>query len=286
MKNFKKFAALLLITALSLSFFGCSADASAGAAAGDAAAETSDTGRTIDEIKTSGELVVGTSADYPPYEFHTEINGADTIVGFDIAFAQYIADSLGVKLKVVDMSFDSLLISLDKGDFDLVMAGLTPTDERKKTVDFTDVIFTNPQIVIIRTEDADKYTTAESLKGASGGYQKGTIQQDIATGIVGEDCAVGLTKFYDLITELKEGKLDCVFTNKLTATSYVAANPDLAIADVGIEYEVSGFAGAVHKGNQELADYCNQCFKEMDEQGLIDQYIAEAVTLSGADSVE
>ena len=94
-------------------------------------------GSTIQKIKDKGELVVGTSADYPPYEFHTEINGEDTIVGFDISIAQAIADELGVDLKVVDMSFDNLIMSLVNGEFDMVIAGMTSTAEREKIVNFT-----------------------------------------------------------------------------------------------------------------------------------------------------
>ena len=85
----------------------------------------------LDQIKQKGELVVGTSADYPPYEFHTEVDGKDTIVGFDMEIAQAIADKLGVSLKIVDMSFDNLLMSLANDEFDLVIAGLTADEERR-----------------------------------------------------------------------------------------------------------------------------------------------------------
>ena len=91
----------------------------------------------LDQIKQKGELVVGTSADYPPYEFHAEVDGKDTIVGFDMEIAQAIADKLGVSLKIVDMSFDNLLMSLANDEFDLVIAGLSADEERRKTTDFS-----------------------------------------------------------------------------------------------------------------------------------------------------
>ena len=226
-------------------------------------------------------LVVGTSADYPPYEFHTEIDGKDTIVGFDIAIAQYFADQMGVELKVVDMSFNSLLISLAKGDFDLVMAGMTPNEERKKAVDFTDVFYRNKQIVLIRTEDADKFQTMEDLVGHKGAVQTGTVQEQIAHDAIGEENTVGLVKFQDEIMELKSGKVDMVFTNSLVAAGYVAQNPDLMIQDVGIPYEDDGFAGAVQKGKEDLVEYFNGIIAEMAEQNLVEQYIAEAQELAG-----
>ena len=241
------------------------------------------TGGKVQAIKDAGVLVVGTSADYPPYEFHTEIDGQDTIVGFDIAIAQYFADSLGVKLKVVDMAFDSLLISLSKGDFDLVMAGLTPSEERKKAVDFTDVFFSNKQIVIIRKDDDALYNTTGDLAGKKGGAQTGTVQMELGANVVGADNVVGLTKFQDLIMELKSGKIDAVFTNSMTAAAYVSGNPDLEIKDIGIDYEETGFAGGVQKGNEDLVEYLNGAIAEMQEKGLIDQYVAEAQALAGVE---
>ena len=177
MKKMKKALALLLAVMTVFSLAACGAKKDDAAAdttsdpAGDTAQEETSSTPNVDAIKKAGVLVVGTSADYPPYEFHTEIDGKDTIVGFDIAIAQYFADQMGVELKVVDMSFNSLLISLAKGDFDLVMAGMTPNEERKKAVDFTDVFYRNKQIVLIRTEDADKFQTMEDLVGHKGAVQ-------------------------------------------------------------------------------------------------------------------
>lgn len=239
------------------------------------------TGGKVQAIKDAGVLVVGTSADYPPYEFHTEIDGQDTIVGFDIAIAQYFADSLGVELKVVDMAFDSLLISLSKGDFDLVMAGLTPSEERKKAVDFTDVFFSNKQIVIIRKDDDALYNTTGDLAGKKGGAQTGTVQMELGANVVGADNVVGLTKFQDLIMELKSGKLDVVYIDYTAALAFAAANDDLTVKDIGIESDSEGQCIGVQKGNEDFVAYLNEKIAEMQEQGLIDQYVAEAQTLAG-----
>ena len=198
MKKMKKALALLLAVMTVFSLAACGAkkdDAAVDNAsdpAGDTAQEETSSTPNVDAIKKAGVLVVGTSADYPPYEFHTEIDGKDTIVGFDIAIAQYFADQMGVELKIVDMSFNSLLISLAKGDFDLVMAGMTPNEERKKAVDFTDVFYRNKQIVLIRTEDADKFQTMEDLVGHKGAVQTGTVQEQIAHDAIGEE-KTGLT---------------------------------------------------------------------------------------------
>ena len=287
MKKMKKALALLLAVMTVFSLAACGAKKDDAAAdttsdpAGDTTQEETSSTPNVDAIKKAGVLVVGTSADYPPYEFHTEIDGKDTIVGFDIAIAQYFADQMGVELKVVDMSFNSLLISLAKGDFDLVMAGMTPNEERKKAVDFTDVFYRNKQIVLIRTEDADKFQTMEDLVGHKGAEQTGTVQEQIAHDPIGEENTVGLVKFQDEIMELKSGKVDMVFTNSLVAAGYVAQNPDLMIQDVGIPYEDDGFAGAVQKGKEDLVEYFNGIIAEMTEQNLVEQYIAEAQELAG-----
>ena len=208
----KKLLSLLLALVMLLSFAACANDDTPPADGDDQQQEEqngseSTTMNKLADIKAAGELVVGTSADYPPYEFHTEIDGKDTIVGFDIAIAQAFADELGVELKLVDMAFESLLISLQKGDFDLVMAGLTPDEKRAKTVDFTDVFFHNKQIVIIRAEDADKYVTTEDMAGTTLGVQAGTVQETIAADLTDENKVVKLKKFPELIMELKTGKL-------------------------------------------------------------------------------
>ena len=204
----KKLLGLLLALVMLLSFAACANDDDTPPANEDGQQEEQNgseagTMNKLADIKAAGELVVGTSADYPPYEFHMEIDGVDTIVGFDIAIAQAFADELGVELKLVDMVLESLLISLQKGDFDLVMAGLTPDEERAKTVDFTDVFFHNKQIVIIRAEDADKYVTTEDMAGTTLGVQAGTVQETIAADLTDENKVVKLKKFPELIMELK-----------------------------------------------------------------------------------
>ncbi len=236
---------------------------------------------TLDAIKEAGKLVVGTSADYPPYEFHTEIDGEDTIVGFDIAIAQYIADSLEVEMEVVDMPFDSLLIGLGQGDFDLVMAGMTPTEERQKSADFSDIFWANDQLLIVRAEDADTLNSIDAIQGHQVGAQTGSIPYDLAVETVGAENVIGLVKTQDLIMELKSGKIDGIFSNTLSGSPYVAANDDLALSDIGLPNNDGGFAAAIGKGHEDFVAYVNEQLDEMAEKGLIEQYVNEAVELAG-----
>ena len=252
MNAFKKFAALLLALMMILSLAACgskSDDSAQGSSDGDASPD--DTAKSkIEQIKEAGVLVMGTSADYPPNEFHTEVDGKDTIVGFDVAIAQYIADDLGVELKVVDMSFDNLCINLAKGDFDIVIAGMASTEERLKSVDFSDPYFKQQQAILIRAEDDALYNKPEDLSGHKVGVQNGTIQVPIAN-------------------------------DYTTALAFAAANDDLTVKDVGIESDSEGQCIGVQKGNEDFVAYLNEKIAEMQEQGLIDQYVAEAQTLAG-----
>ena len=286
----KKLLSLLLALVMLLSFAACANDDTPPADGDDQQQEEQNgseagTMNKLADIKAAGELVVGTSADYPPYEFHMEIDGKDTIVGFDIAIAQAFADELGVELKLVDMAFESLLISLQNGDFDLVMAGLTPDEERAKTVDFTDVFFHNKQIVIIRAEDADKYVTTEDMAGTTLGVQAGTVQETIAADLTDENKVVKLKKFPELIMELKTGKIDGVCTNTMVASAYVSAHPDLLCQDIGIVWDNTGFSGAIQKGdNGEFMAFLNETIAKLQEDGSIDRFVAEAQQLANASS--
>lgn len=282
----KKLLTFLLALTLLFSLFACNSTGeedgqeNGDSTEGNETVQTSGELSRIDKIKQEGKLRIGTSADYPPYEFHTEIDGVDTIVGFDIALCQYIADDLGVTLEVTDMSFDSLLISLQQDKFDIVAAGMSPDEERLKAADFTDKIFESEQSIILRKADVALYPTTAELAGASIGVQKGTIQEGIAEGIT--DKVVKLTKLSELITELKTGKVDAVCIDYPCATAYVSGNDDLIVSDIEIEYEGPGTCLAVQKGETEWVEYLNGIIQTVNEDGTMDQFIAEASMLADA----
>ncbi len=208
----------------------------------------------LDQIKQKGELVVGTSADYPPYEFHAEVDGKDTIVGFDMEIAQAIADKLGVSLKIVDMSFDNLLMSLANDEFDLVIAGLSADEERRKTTDFSDPYLEAKNLILVRAEDADKYASLDDLKGVKGGAQTGSKPYNNCVTYCGEEATVGLAKVQDLVIAV----------------------------DLGIPETSDGYSIAVKKGNTELAEFINGVLAELKEQNAIGQFIVEAKKLESA----
>lgn len=247
----------------------------------------------MDKIKADGKIILGTSADYPPYEFHALIDGKDTIVGFDISIAQEIAKDLGVQLEIKDMNFDGLLAALVSGNVDFVISGMTPTEERKQNVDFSDIYYEAVHGAVIRKADADKYASdPASLKDVMVGAQKGAIQVGIAKeqikGVSGAELdnnhpqVKELGTLPDLIMEVKNSKLEAVVAELPVAKAYVGANPDLTLADYTFQDAEGGSAIAVKKGNAELVEAINATIARLVAEDKITRFVGEASLLSDA----
>lgn len=230
----------------------------------------------VDAIKKAGKIVVGTSADYAPYEFHKMINGKDEIIGFDIAIAKEIAKDLGVELKIQDMKFDGLLAALDTGSIDFVVAGMTPTEERKKNVDFTNIYYQAQQGVMVRAEDKDKLKKIEDVKGKKVGVQKGSIQEGIAKEQMKDSSLVALGKIPELILELKNKKVDALIVELPVASGYVSKNKDLVVSEIKVKDEDGGSAVAVKKGNADLITAMNKTLDRLMKDKQIDKFVVEA----------
>ena len=238
------------------------------------AAHAEDTSLT--DIQEKGTLVIGTSADFPPYEFHTTIDREDTIVGMDISIVKRIAEDLGVELQIEDMGFDSLLPALESKKVDLVIAGMTPSPERQKSVDFSDIYYRSGQNIVIRESDQSIYTSKESLKGLRIGAQAGSIQENLANQI--EDAEiVKLTHLSDLLLALKTNKLDAIVMEKPNAESHTGSDSSIVTFDGKFNTEEAGegSAIAVRKNSPSLIEAINASLADMEEQDLIEEFMAE-----------
>lgn len=228
----------------------------------------------------STKLVIGTSADFPPYEFHIMQDGKDTIVGFDIALAQAIADKLGVELVIQDMNFDNILTDLAAGKIDLGIAGFSPDPERSKSVDFSDLYYVGGQCLMIRKADVDKYKSYADFDGLQVGAQSGSIQAGLLTTNTPNASPVLLQSIGNLILELQSGKIEACYMEKVVAENYVKAYSDLTIA-WDVEYaDAAGSAVAIRKGNDDLTKVVNEVIAELLANGEMTQYIEEANDLS------
>lgn len=232
--------------------------------------------QTMERIKKNGKLVLGTSADYPPYEFHKSVDGKDEIVGFDVEVAKQIAKDMGVKLEIKDMKFDGLLAALDQGNVDIVVAGMTPTEERKKNVDFSKVYYNAVQTVIVKASDKDKIKSVDDLKGKRVGVQKGAIQEEIAKKQMPNSEAVALGKISDLVLALKNNRVDAVIVELPVATSNVNANKDLVISDIKLQTEEAGSAVAIKKGSADVVSAIDKTLDKLIQDKSIDKYVTDA----------
>ena len=271
---------ILAIIALSLVVAACgqnnAGDATQGGEVTQPATEEPAPTNLLETIKASGKLRLGTSADYPPYEFHKIIDGKDTIIGFDIEIAKEIAADLGVELVITDMGFDGLLTALQSGNIDMVVAGMTPTPERAEAVDFSDVYYTAIQKVIVRAADQATYTTIESLAGKKVGAQLGAIQEGVVTDQMPNSELRALSKLPDLILDLKAGNVEAVVVEEPVAKAYIAANPELVFADIKLEQDEAGSAIALPKGSAELVEAVNATLARLKQEGKIDQFVTDA----------
>ncbi|AJY76966.1 ABC transporter substrate-binding protein/permease [Paenibacillus beijingensis] len=230
------------------------------------------------ESQSQKTLVLGTSADFAPYEFHKTIDGEDKIVGFDIEIAKQIADDLDAKLVIQDMSFDALLPALQSGRVDLVISGMTPTEERKKSIDFSDSYYQSNQVIMVRSEDTDKYPTMDSLKGEKIGVQKGSIQEEIAQNIP-DAVLTSLDKISDLALQLQTQRVNAVVIEDTVAKGYLSDGALALAAATPDEAPVQAAIG-IRKGNTELLGKVNETLSRLKNDGSIDKMVTEASLLS------
>ena len=276
----KKLFALLLALAMSLSLLACGKQADT--TPDDNTGDASDADTTQED---SSKLVLGTSADYAPFEFmYADADGVMQYAGIDVSVAQYIADELGKELQVENMSFDYLLTSLAKGDYDMVMAAMEATDERKNAADFSDPYYTDmPPMILVQAAAAESYQTLADFEGKSVGAQAATTKEGIVTDDMTGANLVSLSLVTDLVNELAYGKVDAVVLDGAVAQEYADANPDLAIAPASSELgSAEPYCIAVAKGDPKgLLPSINAAIAKMAEENKIEQFIADADALSG-----
>ncbi|TJX67622.1 transporter substrate-binding domain-containing protein [Soehngenia saccharolytica] len=259
----KKLIVLIVLTMVAVALSSCTANAD----------KTSIS--KFEDIKESGKLVLGTAADYPPYEYHKMENGKDQIVGFDIEIAKEIAKDLGVELEIIDMKFEGLLPALTMGDIDLIVAGLVPNEERAKVVDFSIPYYEAEQALLVRTEDLDELQSIDDFAGLNIGAQKATLQEEIALDKFNKANYIGLSKITDLILELKNNKVDGVVLVEPVAKAYAAQNSDLSLSKIDLGKE-DGVAVAVNKGNEDLLKSINSTISRLIENKTMDEFIKSA----------
>ena len=282
----KKLLATGLAAIMVMGLVGCSSSkGSSSSASSDASSSAAKTEK-LQQIKDAGVLKVGTSAEYSPYEFHKVGDGEDKIVGFDDFLVQEIAKDMGVKVEYEDMDFDGLLGALQADKVDIVLAGMTPDEKRKKSVDFSDIYYTNSNVCIVAKGKEDTIKKSEDLKDLKVGVQKGTTQADYVTNTLGISDATQLKKIPDLMLELQNGKIDVIVTGKAVAEINVKKYDNIAIGNTTVGDEVAETSAAAIKksgngvDNTSFVKSVNDTIKRLQDSGDMDKYMQDALKLA------
>ena len=268
-------AAGLTVAALALTACGGSSSTASSAAASSvassAAASSEAASAAATELTTveAGKLTMATNAAFPPYEMTTD---AGEFEGIDIETAQAIADKLGLELQIDDMDFDAALLSVQQGKADIVMAGVTVTDERKAVMDFSDSYATGIQSIIV--PEGSDIASPDDLAGKKIGTQRGTTGYIYCSDDFGDDAVVAYDSGLTAVQAFNNGQVDAVVIDNAPAMEYVAANPGLVILDTS--YAEEDYAIGMAKGSS-LEDAVNAVLEELKADGtlqsIVDKYI-------------
>jgi polar amino acid transport system substrate-binding protein len=249
--------------------------------------------------KDENVLVMATNAAFPPYEY---IEG-DKFVGIDVEIAEAIADKLGMELQIEDVEFGSIIGGVVEGKYDMGMAGMTVTEERKQSVNFSNTYATGIQVIIVK--DGSSITSLDDIFefNADGdpvalknpdlkvGVQQDTTgdiysSSDISgwgfcdveeDGTVTTDRVVRYKTGADAVEALKSDKVNMVIIDNEPAKSFVAANDGIHILDGDNEYAVEDYAICIAKENTELLEKINKALDELKKDGTIDKIVSKYI---------
>ena len=274
----KKITALMLSSAMMLSLAACGGSASTDAVSSEAVSSEAASSEAVSTAEAApaalttvnaGKLTMSTNAAFPPYEMTTD---SGEFEGIDIDVAAAIAEKLGLELQVDDMDFDAALLAAQNGKSDMVMAGVTVTDERLKVMDFSDTYAEGIQSIIVKEDST--IASPDDLADKMIGTQRGTTGYIYCSDDFGDDAVVAYDDGLTAVQALKNGQVDAVVIDNAPAQEFVAANPGLVILDTS--YAEEDYAIGMAKGSS-LEDVVNAALEELKADGtlqsIVDKYI-------------
>ena len=284
----KKLLSVMLAAALALSVTACGNTASSEStaasepAAESASSEAAETSEAAEEDTAgaasaglttveAGKLIMATNAAFPPYEMTTDDGGFE---GIDVEIAGAIAEKLGLTLRIDDMDFDAALLSVQQGSADMVMAGVTVTDDRLTVMDFSDSYATGIQSIIV--PEGSEIQSVDDLAGHVIGTQRGTTGYLYCVDEFGDENVIAYDNGLTAVQALNNGQVDCVVIDNAPAQEFVASNPGLVILDTA--YAEENYAIGVNKGNTQLLDAINGALAELQADGTIQSILDKYIT--------
>lgn len=289
----KKFVSLFLalLTVLSLVACGSKTDTKTDDKSG--GSTVTEPANALEKIKADGVLTVALSPDFSPMEFvdSSKID-QDQYVGFDVTLAKYIADGLGVKLQIEAMGFDASQTAVYTGSVPMSISGYSWTEERAKNYELSDYYYAGEnetrQALLIKKENADKYTTPESLSGKDVGAQNASLQMQLVTEQLTGANPISIGDITVGVMELKSGNIEALAVAYGNAEMIADANPDLAICtwEFDVKAEYSANVIMMQKGETELLDAVNTLLAQAKEANLYDSWYKDAVELGKSENAK
>ena len=247
-------------------------------------------GDKLDKILEAGVITCATSPDFAPNEFIDISSGETKYVGCDMELAQYIADSLGVKLEIVPMKFDAIKAAVTTGQVDMAIAGLAYTEDRAKNMQLSD-LFGNTdadegQGIIVLKENVDKLKTADDFNGKTILAQNGSVQLDLTIAQLPQATCTPIADVNNGAMEVMTGQADGITIDLAVAKVMINTHKNLAISDFKFEYESKGNVIGCTKGETKLVNAINLVVKDVNDKGLYKQWKDKAVELAKSLGVE
>ena len=293
----KKLFAMLLALVMTMGLMACGAQPTAtndtdGDAAGGEAAVT-EPANALEKIKADGVLTVALSPDFSPMEFvDSSKTGQEQYVGFDITLAKYIAENLGVELVIEPMGFDASQTAVYTGSVPMSISGYSWTEERAQNYELSDYYYAGEnetrQALLVKKENADKYTSPEDLAGQDVGAQNASLQMQLVTEQLTDANPVAIGDITVGVMELKSGNIEALAVAYGNAEMIVDANPDLVICtwEFDVKAEYSANVIMMQKGETELLDAVNAILAQAKDANLYDGWYKDAVELGKSENAQ
>lgn len=291
MKKISKLVCIIMCIAMIASLCACGSSASAPSASDAPAAESSAPQNALEQIKADGVLTVALSPDFAPMEFvDASKSGQDQYVGFDVSLAKYIAEYLGVDLAIEAMNFDACQTAVYTASVPMAISGFSWTEERAENYNISDYYYAGDneteQVLLIRSADAEKYTSPEDFAGLDVGAQNASLQMQLLTEQIADANPITIGDLGTGVLELQNGNIEALAVAKGNADMIIAANPDLVICswefDVKAEYEANVIL--LTKGEDELLAVVNEALAKAYADGLYGEWYDAAVELAKSEN--
>ena len=294
----KNWIALILALVMTLALAACGTKEPANSTdssdpSSDPSSDSAQPANALEKIKADGVLTVTLSPDFSPMEFvDSSKSGQEQYVGFDVSLAKYIAEYLGVELVIEPMGFDACQSAVYTGSVPVSISGYSWTEERAENYEMSDYYYAGEneteQVLLIRKDDAAKYTKAEDFKGLDVGAQNASLQMQLVTDQLAESNAIPIGDITVGVMELKSGNIEALAVAKGNAEMIIDANPELVICDwqfeVKEEYEANVII--VTKGETELLAAINEALAKAEAEGLYAKWYDEAVELGKSENAK